>query len=103
MEGNMIRTEEYVNDGGTLYVVKDIRPKNGRLREIHECMLGRLCSLDGLEHPDSNGRPTILSETGYDPGYMHSIHLSPVVSVNKDGDVVTVNTENTVYVFELKG
>ncbi len=99
----MIRTEEYVKDGGTLYIVKDIRPKNGRLREIHECILGRVCSLDGLEHLDCYGRPTILSETSYDPGYMRHIHLSPVMSVSRDGDVVTVTTENTVYVFELKG
>ena len=94
----MIRTEDYIRDGKQLYVIKEIKPKDGKLREIHECLLGHICYLDGLKVVGD--RPVILAETNYDSGYMHHVQLSPLEPVKHENGIITVTTLNTVYVFE---
>ena len=46
----MIRTEDCIHDGKQLHIIKEIKPKDGKLREIHECLLGHICYLNGLKY-----------------------------------------------------
>lgn len=95
----MIRTEDCIRDGKQLHIIKEIKPKDGKLREIHKCLLGHICYLNGLKDI-IGGRPIILSETNYNPGCMHHVQLSPLESVKHEDDLIIVTTLNTVYVFE---
>ena len=95
----MIRTEDYIRNGKQLHIIKEIKPKDGKLQEIHQCLLGHICYLNGLKNIVGD-RPVILSETNYDPGCMHHVQLSPLESVKHEDGLIIATTLNTVYVFE---
>lgn len=81
------------------YVIKEVIPKNGRMREIHEEVLGRHCYILALE---KNQRGFIKFEPSYDPGRLHRLHTSTVMDIieAEDGSQISIETANTTYVLE---
>lgn len=81
------------------YVIKEVIPKSGKMREIHEEVLGRRCYILALE---KNQRGLIKFEPSYDPGRLHRLHTSTVIDIieSEDGSRVSIETVNTIYVLE---
>lgn len=81
------------------YVIRKVIPKNGKLREIHEEVLGRRCYIVALER---NQRGFIKFEPSYDPGRLHRLHTSTVMEITEaeDGARISIETANTTYLLE---
>lgn len=76
------------------YIISDVSPKNGKMRNIHEEVLGRKCYIVDIE----NGhRGLIKYLPDYDDHY-HRLNTSTVLDVTTttDGNMV-IETENTFY------
>lgn len=81
------------------YVFKEVKPKDGVMKEIHEEVLGRRCYIIALE---KGQRGFIKFEPEYDMGRFHRLHTSVVIdwSESEDGSQLSIETANTVYVLE---
>lgn len=81
------------------YVIREVIPKNGKMLEIHEEVLGRRCYILALE---KNQRGFIKFEPSYDPGRLHRLHTSTVMEITEadDGSQISIETANTTYVLE---
>lgn len=81
------------------YIMKEVIPRNGRMRDIHEEVLGCRCYIIALEKGE---RGFIKFEPRYDYGHFHRLHTSLVRDWTESDDCrrVTVETENTTYVME---
>jgi len=81
------------------YVFKEVKPKDGVMKEIHEEVLGCRCYIVDLQ---KNWRGLIKFEPRYDPGCFHRLSTSPVIdwSESEDGSQLTIETENTVYILD---
>ncbi len=81
------------------YIMKEVIPRNGVMRDIHEEVLGRRCYILAL---DKGERGFIKFEPSYDIGNFHRLHTSLVRGweESEDGSVITIETENTTYVME---
>lgn len=77
------------------YIIKDVIPKNGIMRDIHEEVLGRRCYIISAE---VGCRGLLKYLPDYDDRY-HRLHTSTIVSVKdgKSGDEVIIETVNTIY------
>lgn len=83
------------------YIIKDVAPKNGIMRDIHEEVLGRECYIVSAE---VGCRGLLKYLPDYDDRY-HRLNTSTIVSVasDKSGDEVIIETVNTIYrLSELK-
>lgn len=77
------------------YIIKDIIPKNGIMRDIHEEVLGRRCYIASAE---VGNRGLLKYLPDYDDRY-HGLHTSTIVMVDDkthEGEVV-IETANTIY------
>lgn len=81
------------------YVMKDVIPKSGILRDIHKEVLGCRCYIVALE---KGKRGFIKFEPRYDPDSFHRLHTSVIQDwkESEDGSIITIETENTTYVME---
>ena len=81
------------------YVFKEVKPKDGVMKEIHYDVLGRRCYIIALE---KGQRGFIKFEPEYDMGRFHRLHTSTVVdwSESEDGKILSIETANTTYVLE---
>lgn len=83
------------------YIIKDVTPKNGIMRDVHEEVLGRRCYIVSAKVGDS-GLLKYLPD--YDDRY-HSLRTSAIVTVDDrthDGETV-IETVNTIYrLLEIK-
>ena len=86
------------------YIIKDIRAKNGELKDVHKNMIGRRAY---FLFPDTieNGysvllKVDVLDKMGVEG--MHTIRTTNVLSHSGEpgDDSVTIETLNTVYVME---
>lgn len=84
------------------YVFREVKPKDGVMKEIHEEVLGRRCYIIALERGQ---RGFIKFEPDYDMGRFHRLHTSAVVdwTESEDGKLLTIETANTTYVLEQVG
>ena len=77
------------------YLMKEITPKNGVLRQVHLDALNKKCKFVELEL----GNRAIFY---YDhEGERRFISTSPVVEIKWNDVFLTINTMNTVYELEL--
>lgn len=77
------------------YIIKDVAPKNGVMRDIHDEVLGRRCYIVSAE-VGSRGLLKYLPD--YDDRY-HRLCTSTVVIVDDkthEGEVI-IETANTIY------
>ena len=81
------------------YVFKEVKPKDGVMKEIHHDVLGRRCYIIALE---KGQRGFIKFEPEYDMGRFHRLHTSTVFDWNEseDGKILSIETANTTYVLE---
>lgn len=81
------------------YVFKEVKPKDGVMKEIHQDVLGRRCYIIALE---KGQRGFIKFEPEYDMGRFHRLHTSTVVdwSESEGGKILSIETVNTTYVLE---
>lgn len=77
------------------YIIKDVIPKNGIMRDIHEEVLGRRCY---IIYAEAGNRGLLKYLPDYDDTY-HRLHTSTIVMVDdksNDGEVI-IETVNTIY------
>lgn len=79
-------------------IVQNILPKRGELGEIHNDILGRECS---ILQTLMTGRNSLLIEVPFtNSGRDRKILTSSIKKYYEKDDYVTVETENTVYLFK---
>lgn len=83
----------------TEYIIKEVSPKNGEMRDIHKEVLGRRCYIITLQ---KNWRGLIKFEPSYAPGELHRLLTSTIMEIieAEDGSRITIETANTNYVLE---
>lgn len=81
------------------YIFKEVKPKDGVMKEIHYDVLGRRCYIIALE---KGQRGFIKFEPEYDMGRFHRLHTSTVVDwcESEGGKILSIETANTTYVLE---
>lgn len=81
------------------YIIEEIIPKQGEIRNIHKMMLGSECDLIilRLHHP-----AWVRYYPDSDQKYGRLAYTSPVEEFNIcENDVVTISTKNTLYSLKL--
>jgi len=83
----------------TEYVIKEILPKSGKMREIHSEILGCRCYIIFLE---KGKRGFIRYEPQDEHDEFYCVHTSSVLdySETEEGSRLTIETRNTTYVLE---
>jgi len=84
------------------YIIKEVRPKSGIMRDIHKEVLGCRCY---VVHLQIGEKAIIKFEPRYDPGEFHRLHTSTVENyMTFDGEEsITIETRNTIYILERCG
>ena len=80
------------------YKIYKVEPKSGHMRQVHKDVLGTECKIIYLEVGD----PAYLEFYYKVNETFSTLRTSPVVNVDirLDGDVVAIETKNTLYCLE---